>query len=157
MQVFGMLKVPFGKCEGHREARVAAVMFHTDTMHEVRASGHNCTRGMKPGSITYWTRIQAANYGMAPRNFHKEGEIEECAISRENHGYLCHCYELLASSFGRQPARTAIAQMTTHCRGTILPSGKCTVLFVQRRPYWRMTAFRCGVVKLSDCVTCCNL
>jgi len=39
---------------------------------------------------------------MAPRDIHKEEEIEEFAISRKNHGYLCYCYELLAWSFGGQ-------------------------------------------------------
>jgi hypothetical protein len=56
-----------------------------------------------------WTRIQAAIYGMAPHDIHKEEEFEECAISRKNHGYMCYCYELLAWSFGRRrPARTAL-------------------------------------------------
>ena len=55
-----------------------------------------------------WTRIQAAIYGMATHDIHKEEEIEKCAISRKNHGDLCYRYELLAWSFGRQPARTAL-------------------------------------------------
>jgi hypothetical protein len=85
---------------------------------------------------------------MAPRDIHKEEEIEEFASAEKT---MVTCVTVM----NFLPGRLADSLQGQHCtNGEAVQRNNLTEFCSCKEDYWRMTAFRCGVVKISDCLTC---
>lgn len=147
--------MPIGKCEGHKEARVAAVT-HVSHRYDTQCEGF--WSQLQTGGETWFDDFEPESKRQFMEWRHTTSTRKKNLKSVPSAGkIMVTCVTVMNFLPGRLADDGLQGQHCTNdeaVQRNSLTEWEVHDCVRVRKTCWRLTAFRCGVVKLSDCFTC---